>query len=808
MSTDAASPTLADPTPPAAQSLARAGAGAILIGAIVRATSEYTPLPHWDPIPPTALHIDGLPVPLGTLTPMTSVAVDALILLGSALVFAALMLARKRPSRLALALAAPGIAGVVLHLWALGDAELSDLVIGCAWMAGITGAVALAHAGSLDPPLRRVLLALILGFPALLVVQGAYQVLIEHPRLVADFTANKDERLLARGLPPGSPGARAFERRLLQPDPTGWFALSNVYASFVAAALIPLFYLALRRTNSEGDGQRGWGIERLAPGLLAIGCCAMLIVSGSKGAPGALLVAILGFGALYASRTGILGGLPGAIQRHSVPIVTAGVIGLPLLGILARGLIGEGIGELSLLFRAFYAETAFRIFLDNPLLGVGPDGFKEAYTLAKPPISPEEVASPHSIFFDWGATLGLLGLAWCALWTLVVWRIAGNAADAKPAERDETPAPADDTTEKKLALLLLALSTLGALFLARDAILPEPVGARLLGVVAWGAVSLLILPTLRDALALRVAGAGFALVLAAHAQIEVTPTFLPSAALFLAAFGVIASVRLASGGRAWSGASTIATLALVGVVAMLAVLPAQRWQSDLERAATIAAAKTDLVERTLTMSDPRTPPRDRRLIAGEIAETIGVDPATPQERLVELVREVTLRTTLDGTAALDEAAAPLADWRTWRASSNLAMAGAAALRALGSEPNDLLPLLDEALRLATLAADARPDAAPAQQNLANVLLARAELLDSEAQRRLAAEAFEGVLPLDPSALSAAIRASDLWAEIGEDDRARAMARRALEIDELMRLDREVRGLTRDERTRAQRRVTP
>ena len=108
------------------------------------------------------------------------------------------------------------------------------------------------------------------------------------------------------------------------------------------------------------------------------------------------------------------------------------IIAAALLAVIARGLVGERIGELSLLFRWFYMQGATHIFADHWLLGVGPADFKDAYMIAKPATSPEDVSSPHSILLDWVATLGLGGLAWCVLF--LVWSSAAGRALAARAD--------------------------------------------------------------------------------------------------------------------------------------------------------------------------------------------------------------------------------------------------------------------------------------------------------------------------------------------------------------------------------------
>ena len=106
-------------------------------------------------------------------------------------------------------------------------------------------------------------------------------------------------------------------------------------------------------------------------------------------------------------------------------LLLAGLAGIaiPLLAVVVRGLVGERLSELSLLFRWFYMQGAARIFAQHLPVGVGPDGFQEAYLLAKPVLSPEAVASPHNILWDWLSTLGLFGVAWCVLLVTLAMRV-------------------------------------------------------------------------------------------------------------------------------------------------------------------------------------------------------------------------------------------------------------------------------------------------------------------------------------------------------------------------------------------------
>src|SRR5690606_35332276 len=106
-------------------------------------------------------------------------------------------------------------------------------------------------------------------------------------------------------------------------------------------------------------------------------------------------------------------------QARAAGWLMPGAVAAPIVAVVVRGLIGERLGERSLLFRWFYWQGASRIATDHPVAGVGPAGFQEAYLSARPPLSVEEVTSPHGLPFDWWATLGLFGLAWVGLFGLV-----------------------------------------------------------------------------------------------------------------------------------------------------------------------------------------------------------------------------------------------------------------------------------------------------------------------------------------------------------------------------------------------------
>jgi hypothetical protein len=75
-----------------------------------------------------------------------------------------------------------------------------------------------------------------------------------------------------------------------------------------------------------------------------------------------------------------------------------------------------------------------------------------------------------------------------------------------------------------------------------------------------------------------------------------------------------------------------------------------------------------------------------------------------------------------------------------------------------------------------------------------------------ADLRRAARLTERAVQLDPYSLEHQRSLLALWTALDEPERALAAARRLLELDDLVRLDREVKGLSPMERTRVEEQV--
>ncbi|MGP1272533.1 MAG: hypothetical protein ACTS22_04300 [Phycisphaerales bacterium] len=356
---------------------------------LVRCVTMEEPLPGWDADPFLQLNaITGL-------GPFASGVVDVLIVLSAA----SIIWLHGAVSAWTLA-AGIGCVAVVARWIALDwdHAEASRLTSAwvAAWAAFAAGCVI-----ARDPSLRRFASAVLVGVGGVLLARAALQVFVEHPATVAQFRADPDAALGQRGLAAGSPGALQFERRLLQPDVTAWFGLSNVVAS-VAVAVTLLLGCSL------WDARRRLPWKWLIGGLSALAMLVVLVLATRSKAGPLILIAVVGglcLARTVSARSGIRGGVIGAWLL--VPIAV-----LPTAGVLIRGAFGAPPGELSLLFRWFYVSTGVEIGAENALAGVGPTGFRQAYMLAKPLHAPESVTSAHHAAVDWLAMLGVSGWPW------------------------------------------------------------------------------------------------------------------------------------------------------------------------------------------------------------------------------------------------------------------------------------------------------------------------------------------------------------------------------------------------------------
>lgn len=604
-----------------------------------------------------------------------------------------------------------------------GSGDLLQAWRGADWFAASITAVALAHlvrsAGN-----RRAVLSIVVGAVAVSGVRGAFQVFWEHPGTVAYFEANREAILAARGWTVDSPEALSFERRLRQPEATGWTGFSNVFSGLSGAAAVALVgIIASRRLDrvvAPGVPPEGAG-GPVALGLVAIGLAMLVGVNGSKGA---IAATFLGVAVLLL----VLGPARGSVERRpGTPILVA--TALVVAAVVLRGLLGESFAdERSLLFRWHYLQGAIGAFVSAPWTGVGPDGFQAAYLATKPATSPENVASAHSLVLDWVASLGVLGLAWVTL----VFVMTGRRS-VVPAESG--PAP----STSRLPLLVVSFLVVGVVCYEQwrtewpldETALAIRVGALSIGVLVgtacWGATACLRPSTVR------VVAIAAATVVVAHAGIEMLFWQPGSIAISWAIVAVAgaATERTIPESRpaAWS---RIASLTVAGTAVLAAVVSIQARLHE-----------------------------DRSLAAVEdlhVGHAAG-EPVDPGTRLAA-ARE--LRKAIDDHGWWDPRLPPGAIEQFLRSETEIGRS--------------------EAFELADAWYDRRPGPRSAG------LRAAVRWSDPGGEPASRLVAIEDALAFDPMNPRSQLRKAELLLELGRADEARSAALRARELDQARRFD--------------------
>jgi hypothetical protein len=509
-----------------------AGVTLVLWGCFGRASVIAEPLPWWDGDPFASI------TAVTGITPAWSLALDSMIAAGAALTFAA-------AGRVGLpaVLAAAGACAAAVRTHVLDGGNTEALHTAGGWIAGWFALAAVATAVR-EQRARRLVSAAFVGFAAMLLAKSLAQFAFEHPSVVAQYDADPEAALAARGFTPGSPAALQFERRLRQPDISAWFGLSNVLAAVLVAASSAL---ALTTLAARTAAPR-WMLAVLmaATGLAVAGA----ITTGSKA--GIAVLAVIGIAAFTAR----------VLSKRAAIVIGLAAWLLPIAAILGRAVTGMPGGELSLLFRSFYLRGGAGIIRDHWLTGVGPDGFRDAYQLVRLPEATESVTSAHNATIDLAADLGLFALPWLVLLPTLA-ALAGRGL--------RTTLPTAVRSARRGDILLLAawavVPTLLSAALEAEATTIELALARLLGLLGWIGLGSVLLRTGVPKAGLCAAG----LAVLIHAQVDMV-LFLPgSTPLALALVGMLAAgtlrlggrriaaglVALAAGGAIWTGANAV-----------------------------------------------------------------------------------------------------------------------------------------------------------------------------------------------------------------------------------------------------------
>lgn len=817
------------PRPNLSALLRRLGLTAVLIAACARVVTSSDPLPGWSLDPLTTV------APQNGLGPAGSILLSSLSFLGLTLILAAARRARERTPTVLLALAAIGLIPIAYHGWLGPTACVENTTTGLAWAGAIAGAlaacIACRHAAE-----RGLVIACLAGLAGPLVIRAGIQVYVEHPVLVADFESNREAFLASHGWRPDSAMARSFERRLSQPDASAWFAMSNVYASVMAGcvAVFAAACLDAARARLWTTGHRN-DLYRVAGVAAGLGCSVAglfiaLPAGGAipKGAAAAMLLglALLAIG-LWSTSPGTAAGLqhrgagfPARVLRARWSnLLGPALLALALLAVLLRGLVGERLGELSLLFRFYYIEAALRIFAEHSLWGTGTDGFQSAYLLAKNPLNPEEVSSPHSVLFDYLSMLGVWGLAWGGLLVTLAAR-AGAALLAHPdGPRSPSPEPPPKDPQPPVSpppigWLIAVIAVSAAISFARETLplaeaVPEAFALLLLDGLTKLAVWALLWLGLAAALLPRGGGghsprltlglAAGALAVLTHAQIELTATDVSSSAWALLLLGAAAgsmplacargSTALASEGAAAVagprvvGACAVALGGLLTLATLAAAPPVRAWQAELRETAVLAGESTAFIQRADALAND--PADSLQAFAADLAAATGQPAADSAERLDEMLSAFRLARVAQAADRLDALARGRAtpSRAVAHAAVDLRLALTDLHRQLGLSTN---PPVTAAIDLAAWAAERWPEDPRAWRDLAQANRLAAHLGATGPDGDL--DPLLRAASLDPLSPQLAHQLAERFSEVGHPEQARRWASIAIANHEFRRLD--------------------
>lgn len=669
-----------------------------------------------------------------------------------------------------------------------GASGFADLWRGADWIAAAIAGVSLAHAVR-EPGMRSTVLGGLVGLLAILAVAGGFELLVEHPAMVGYFETNRGTVLAGFGWEPGSVQAELYERRLRQPEATGWFGLANIFSGLMVVGAVLLLGSAMQKLSGGAFGLLL---------LTLLGMLLLIIVNGSKGAAGA---AVLGVLVLYApavirSLRGRDLMLPGALALGALLVTTVAVL-------VRGGLEADALGgERSLLFRSQYASAAWSMIAAHPWLGVGPASFQEAYLLFKTAESPEDPVSAHAALFDWPATLGVAGCAWIGLLTVLALRC--GLAGRTPSEACEH----DDPRPCGRLLVPAALLAAGGLALGVElgSLTPVALLFRVVGLLFGIATALLAQEAFQRLEHWKRAWcmAGAAAALLALSALDMLFVQVGSVALAWALLGTFSTARRPAPAAA---DPLLAGVPLVIAIWVLLVAIRPAWEADrhleaavrplraigtlrLDAPAPVAGlapmSRAAAEERVRATLEPvlETLPTDSplaRAIAN--AELSACAPGSNDPRLItaDLVRRLT---PLARRAAV-EALVPSVEADPRNFAARLALVEQLRLQAAESPPREARLALLEALVALDLATE-RGGGARVALTRAWVELESARLEDAPDGERLLA-AFDDALtraPHDPR----------LW--IGRSEAGRLLGRPEVELASLeaaLRLD-ELRGL--------------
>lgn len=668
-------------------------------------------------------------------------------------------------------------AGMAFAGWHMSR-SYPDMVHAGPWIAAAAAGLALCHLGSLPEDgtaVRRWVAALLVAMLVPLALNGAYYILVEHPMTVEQFRLHEADFLRSRGWEAGSPQHELYVRRLQSPDVIGAFGLSNVLGSIVAAfTALGMGWLvagacrlvgAVKSSTTPRDrgaagrhslnGGSGWWMIFVTVLVIAMGLVT-LALTHSKGAMGGLvaggIVLVVG---LLIMRIQRWRWLPPAVAllllvgAMSVVVYRGAVIGPPPPEVGVEG-------ERSLLFRYQYWTGAIDIAAEQGaavLVGIGPAGFKSAYTRIKSPLNPEEVTNAHSLVIDYPTMLGIGGVVWCAVLLIWLWSAGVNRGRTSPAA-------IDDRCDKHWLMLVGAVAAVlfGTRYITNfQALFFETALLWITGLVGFMAVAGVLSRSRIDDAWVRLGLFAAAAVLMVHNQIEMSFFQVSSALTVWGVVGLAGSVsrdRLTGKPRpAWAWLPAAGLLVLAAVMVAGYAAPVMGFQSRQ------AAARDAMLA-------------GQPLAAIESLDAAGA--AQPSDRTV-------LR---------------------WRVRLRLEWAEALVVQRRAAQAR---VAVNQAVDIIAASRAAGVDVAYLDRLEASVDENAAALFNDPSRLVAAAQAMRRVVDRLPTSLPDTLRLADLYWMMDEPERAGPLYRRAIELSELSYLD-PAKGLNAIELERATQRV--
>ncbi len=293
---------------------------------------------------------------------------------------------------------------------------------------------------------------------------GLYQVSVELVQLRLMFARNPDAMLTQLNFMPGSPGAVAFQNRLMNSsEPFATFALANSLAGFLVGPLVLLLAVGLENLKRDGKGSRFASLGMAASAVLTLLICFILTKSRSAyiGLAVAAAVVVWNYRSVVPRRWLLAVGVGTAVM----------ILALIAAGVASRQLDIQILTEArkSLGYRWEYWVGSWGVITDAPapfaptsgshdLLnlggsepdapthrafwwGVGPANFAGPYLRHKLPEASEEIQDPHNMVLEVWAESGLF-----AMLALVASLVVGVAQILAPARAEE---PDAEPTESK-----------------------------------------------------------------------------------------------------------------------------------------------------------------------------------------------------------------------------------------------------------------------------------------------------------------------------------------------------------------------